>query len=607
MSFSNPGAWIWASLALVIILLYLWRFSPAPHTTATYLLWQRALERRPAWFSLRFWLSLAAQLVLLVLLVAALADPFWTSVARSRRTIVLVADVSASMSAPDTAPTRFEAMRSEARRIAGDLQPGEQMAIVTAGSTVATACRFTDRPDLLLEAIDALAATDGTTSVPQAVELARRMLNEKPNPHLVVLTDGALPDAAELAAADNVQVTVLGGGAANAGITALAAQPQVADPRIFDILVEVRNFAEEALACDLHVGLQGETEQTAPLRIDPGDVQQILLPIAVPQDGLLQARLTTDDDLPADDRGRLLVQHRLRPQVLLITDGSTSADRQLQDILESDPRWDVSAHSELPAALPDKPVVLFHRRLPDRLPSCPMLVIDPRQPSELWQLGGTIDGAQAAASQVSAMSPLLNRVRFRDFVVEQAVQLTFQEPAVALVTSHAGTPLYSLIRRPHADVLVLHVNLQREKSDLTMRPDFPILIKNAVAWLSRDERPVSVAATTAASVSVPPSDQPWQLKSTEDGEIQLQMQPQQTVAALDRVGVWTAAGGSQDVTLPVNLLSRAESDVRPASELSSRQFEAPATDPQPLWMLLVACALLGLAVEWCLYQWRIVV
>ena len=112
MSFFRPAAWWWATLAIVIALVYLWHFGRKQQPVATFFLWQRALARRPAWFRLRFWLSLATQLLIVLLLVAALAEPYWTELVAGRRNIVLVLDVSASMSATDVKPTRFAQLKA---------------------------------------------------------------------------------------------------------------------------------------------------------------------------------------------------------------------------------------------------------------------------------------------------------------------------------------------------------------------------------------------------------------------------------------------------------------------------------------------------------------
>ena len=133
MSFANPGAWGWAALALVVIVVYLAQLGRQQQPVATFALWQRALARRPTWFVLRHWLSLAAQLVILLLLVAALGQPYWKAAFESRRNMVLVLDVSASMSTRDD---RFANMQAAAKQLVENLNRGEQMALVTVGSVV---------------------------------------------------------------------------------------------------------------------------------------------------------------------------------------------------------------------------------------------------------------------------------------------------------------------------------------------------------------------------------------------------------------------------------------------------------------------------------------
>jgi len=140
-------------LAVPIAIFYLWHFTCRRHEVATYSLWQRAIARRPAWFVMRFWLSLLAQVFILLLIVAALAEPYWKAVFDTRRNIALVVDVSASMSATDGQSSRFEAMRKEAKRLVGEMRRGERMMLVSVGSLIRTECRLTDDQKALLYAI----------------------------------------------------------------------------------------------------------------------------------------------------------------------------------------------------------------------------------------------------------------------------------------------------------------------------------------------------------------------------------------------------------------------------------------------------------------------
>jgi hypothetical protein len=610
MSFLDPRAWMLAGLALLVVGFYFWRYPVTKEKTATFWLWERALARRPAWYALRFWLSLAAQVLVVLAMVAALAQPYWTEVVRSRRSIVLLVDVSASMSATDVAATRFEEMQEEARQIVAQLRRKERMAIVSVGSTVRSVCRFTDSRELLASSIEALRPTDGATRMTDAVRLARRMLEGKQNPRIVVLSDGGFPDVDQLAAAEDIQITVSGGEANNLAITRFASRPQTVDPEVRDVLVEVSNFAEGPAESVLQVGVRETATESTTLTLGAGQAQQITVAVPVTDGGLLEARLETDDDLAADNQSVASVRPLHRPHVELVSDLATVVDRQLQAALEADGRWDVAVRSELPSALPDRTVAVLHRQVPDQLPSCPVLVVNPQNACDLWGVSGVIEGESSAVGSVRSGSPLLDRVRFQDTVVEAAARLAFQDvQATTLVESVSGEPLYSLVPRPKADVLILHVNLQKEKSDLAMRTDFPILVSNAIGWLSRDPKPSTTSVTTEQTIEVPASDKPRQLKA-QDGQA-MELQPGQNRTVLDRAGVWTSSTGGEDASanlvLPSNLLNRLESDLTAGAHTPSQRFEATGDEAQPLWVPLVSVALLCLVLQWCLYHRRVVV
>ncbi len=78
MTFVHPDAWIWAWLALPLVLLYLRQRRPRRVTVAAGFLWERLLAANPSrsrWLRWRKAMSLVAELVVLMLLVAAMAEP----------------------------------------------------------------------------------------------------------------------------------------------------------------------------------------------------------------------------------------------------------------------------------------------------------------------------------------------------------------------------------------------------------------------------------------------------------------------------------------------------------------------------------------------------
>ncbi len=566
MGFFHPAAWSWAGLAAVVAVLYLWNFTRGRHEVATYWLWERALARRPVWFRLRFWLSLTAQIAILLLLVAALSEPYWKAAVAGRRTLVLVLDVSASMSATDVKPSRFAAARAEAKRIVQGLQPGERMAVLSAGSLVRIECRMTGEPQALEAAIDGISPTDGSTRMPEAVVRARRVLDGQPNPQIVLLTDGCFPQAEILAKDEQVYVRRFGSGGRNLGVTHLAVRPSLQDPKQQWVMVETANHSDAPAKVPLNIAIAGGKPQTIAVELAAGAVAQTTLSVPVEANGVLSAQLTAADDLAADNQARVQVASSRRPGVCLVSAQPSAGADAVRTALKSLTGIDLQVAEQVPAALPPNTVVVFHGQVPPTLPDCPLLVIAPQGPCDLWDTAGTVPEGQCAVQSVRRDLPLLAGVRFEDVVVEEAVKLQFKQPAETLVEASSGDPLCSLIQRPAGPVLVLHVDLRKDKSDLALRSDFPRLIEQAVRWLTGTADSITLAAGSDEPVSTLGRDE------------------------------------------PVNIVNQVESDIRAGADVASRDVPSPApTREQPLWMLLAGLAVVLLFVEWCLFHRRLVV
>jgi len=614
MSFDSPGAWLLFALAIPIIVLYLWNFASRRHEVATFALWQRALARRPTWLAMRSWLSLAAQLIILLFLVAALAQPYWTEIFASRRNVVLVLDVSASMSATDVQPSRFEAMRKEAERIVAELNRDEQMAVITAGSLVRIGHRFAEEPETLLAAVQSVEPTDGSSRIVEAVQLARRMLDEKVNPNIIVLTDAAFAGAGELSGAEDVQVVVFGENGTNVAITGLEARPDPVQPEQYHVFVEAANYSERDIECPLQVGLADGAAQTVTLRLPAGESAQEVLPCAVGQTGLLTASLQFDDDLAADNVAHVLLQGRTRPTVTLVADDAAAPKpgfRVIKDALEADPYVDAQVTKE---PMPDT-VNVFFNEIPDELPSGPLLVVEPIGSCDLWDEGGVVARSSAAVKSAKTGSPLLTGVDFAGVVVKQAVRLDFKAdvPAQTLVESASGDPLYSAIDRPEGRIAVLHVHLDADNSDLALRPDFPMLIANAVRWLKPASETHQAAVTTDEVVPLASSDSPRRL-TMKKGDSEREIAVGQTMTLFNRAGVWndpTGQAGNSDNSprvMACNVANSSEGDLRVRDDAQSDALvTVEPTSDQPLWVLLVGIAILLISVEWCLFHRRVVV
>src|SRR5437763_6833888 len=164
MSLANPTALLWALLAVPVVVFYVLKIRLKRVPVSTVIFWRQLFdEKRPRslWQRLRHLVSLLVQLALLGLMVAALAEPFFSWEALSARRVVLVLDDSASMNATDVAPSRLARAKEEARRVVDGLRFRDEMAIVTAGTQPRVVCGLTGHRKTLRAALDGVAPGEG--------------------------------------------------------------------------------------------------------------------------------------------------------------------------------------------------------------------------------------------------------------------------------------------------------------------------------------------------------------------------------------------------------------------------------------------------------------
>src|SRR4029078_11741485 len=127
----------WAVLTVPIVIFYILKIRLRQVPVSTTIFWRQIYdEKRPRslWQILRHLLSLLVQLVWLLLLVFALAEPFFTWEVLQARRLILVVDNSASMRAPDVTPTRLDMAKQLGRQLISGLRFRDEMAIVAAGA-----------------------------------------------------------------------------------------------------------------------------------------------------------------------------------------------------------------------------------------------------------------------------------------------------------------------------------------------------------------------------------------------------------------------------------------------------------------------------------------
>jgi len=612
MSFAHPLSLWWLALAAPIVLLYILRLRLRRQPISTTMFWSQILEEKPPrsiWQKLRHLSSLLLQLALLLLLAVALSDPIFSWQEKNRQRVVLVVDNSASMNAIDQRPTRLEAARTLAHDRIDRLRMGDEMAIVTAGGRPKVTCGSNAHSPTLHRSLQGVPPTDAPTTVPEAVELAKRLIAGHAHGRIVVFTDGGFDKYDELTKESGIEIVPVGGQADNVALTQFQVRRSLIDPIGYQVRVEIRSFSREPKKFNLDLTLGDEIVDVVPIELDAGGTWSRTFEKSSAAGGVLKGSIDSRDDFSRDDVAWAVLPIRHRQKVTLVT---PEKDLFLTKVFEAHPLVELTVAQELPESLPSDHVLVLHRKIPPTFPSVPTLLIDPVESSPLWDVKGV--SHEVLVSDQQTDSPLMAHLALTNATIPETRVLQFKGPHDILASTVDKIAIYTRLPRPSGDVLVLAINLDR--SDLPLRTSFPILVTNALSWFAKGRGELRESVKTgefAPGIAESDSKKTWVLSSPSGKESNVLASSTLGIGPLDECGIWSLDRGETEEgdktsgeLIACNLANPRESDLRGSGTSIQANSVMPVASwlTRPAWYYLLFVGVCMVAGEWFLYQRR---
>jgi len=468
---------LWLALTMPAILaLYILRPRRRQSVIPSTLLWRPApagLEASRPWQRLRSGPLLWLQLLAAALLVLAAAGPVWRAVIESRSTIVLL-DASASMRAVEQGATRFDRAREEVVSLTAGLRGDATITVIAFDRQPRVVVRDSAQPREVSRALERITPSTCAADPGPALSLARSLARQYENPRLVLVSDGGL----DLPGGD-VDFISVGGGDANVSIAALhlrsTGSGQAAQ-------VTVVNHGSRPASGTVALMKGHYPAGSKKWRLAPGETGHLLW-TGLPRNVTVEARLKPDrpdmDLLELDNLAWAVPEGKTKRKILLVTGGNVFLERALglmsqAEVFVADAaRYQLLLHGAYPYDI----TVLDG--VPGPLPPGAALLVDPPAgaPAPGLTVGPAIDRVRPAPAPGS---PLLAYVSLDDVNVRDARVLTTGAGWSVDIVSGANT-LFAHGELKDRRVAVWSVDLHR--SDLPLRPAFPVLMQNTLDWL----------------------------------------------------------------------------------------------------------------------------
>jgi VWA domain-containing protein/aerotolerance regulator-like protein len=594
MTFINPAAAAAFVAVPAIVALYFLKARGAEARVASLALWPRHLADRQAntpWKRLRVSRLLLVQLVVAAALAMALMRPGVERSAGAARTTVVLLDASPSMLATDVKPSRFEAAVSRARDLTGEVGAGRKMAVVLLGEHAQLLAPATDDKAALRAALRRARVTGAAADLEEGVSLANSILAGKPGGSVVLLSDGHfVPPASPPGLAAPLTYESIGSSGENAALEAVGRTPSG------DVFLRVANLG--TVPRDLRVELRadGRLVDVLPLRVEANSTVEPSWNGLPSGTAVLEARLAPDDDFPLDDAAWLVTgaQTARRVEVVTADNGFLTRAVRLRDDL------DVTVVN--PADYKPAPydLYVFDGFVPPGPLPEPALVIAPPEGSGPVPVGPSID--PGALLPADPRDPLLENVSLRDVHVQAAARVTVPDGWRTVIAA-ANAPLL-IVRK--SDGRVAQLNFDIHRSDLPLRPAFPLLVQNLVSSLLPSSfenqvlplgQPVRVIGSrdTTAVVITRPSGGPVTLRPPFPA----------TLTDTSMPGVYNVEerrpAGSVKSTFVVELQDPRQSRIVPGDKPTVRAVSRTPGEKtratMEMWKWLAALALAGVVIE----------
>ncbi len=611
MSFLAPMAFWFAAAIPVVILFYLLKRKRVVRLVSSTLLWQKFLAETQAsapFQRLRHNWLLILQILLLLLAILALARPFLAGTTEGGRKLVVILDSSASMQSTDESPSRFEKARADALKLMEAMRDNDQMVILQAGALTEVRQSATTEKTALRRALQAAEVADTPTRLEEALKLAETLVRNTAGSEIHLFSDGAVAALNEF---ETSRLPLLyhqvGTRANNLGITTLDVRPNPENPAQRAVFTSVANFSTNAQSTQLEFRLDDQMLEARPLTLGPRETSPQVFLAHQAKDGVFSVRLTTPDDLAADNQASAV---SLLPQpikILLVTSGNPLLEKALRVA----PNAALSVAPTLIETSAKSDLVVLDNVTPVAWPAGNVLAIHTAQTN--W-FEGSSRLENPPIVDWKASHPLLRFVSFDTVQIGESLAVKTPSWAVSLVDS----PQTSLLLAGELGrQRIVWVGFDVLQSTWPLRVSFPIFVANAVEWLNP-------AAAAALQLNVK-AGTPFRLALTEnvasaqvrmpdgrsrDCEVNL-VKGELVFGGTAKQGVYRLKAGTNEVAFCVNLLDAPESDTTPKAELQFGKYAKVSTASVAranleIWRWLAGLGLAVLMFEWWYYHRRTV-
>ena len=644
----------------VILLLYFLKLRRRPLEVPSTLLWQKTIEDmhvNSLWQRLRNNLLLWLQILAVLLLLLAGLRPGCQGTKLTDTRFVFMVDVSASMAATDLeSGTRLDKAKQDLVRTIDRMKAGDTAMIIAFSDTAEIVQSYSRDMNLLKRKAQGIRQTTRRSDISEALVAASGLANPGRTSTdagdvqvaaaqpatMMIFSDGGFrevpdfslgnltPEYRAIGAAEtpqNYAITAFSLGDQGPSNDQQQAFAQLYNGGSSDATIDVSLFADGQLF-DSQRGVAVPAKRSTGISFE---LSALLAKVAEPIEVTL--KIETADVLAVDNEARLIVNPAAPANILVVSPDNdylrlalTTADvSKMANVTFKSPDYLKEEEYSRRATLGEFALVIYDRAVPERMPSANTLMFDAVPPGGEWTAGET--KYPTSIIDLDRSHPVMSNLNLGELLIVEGRALTGPLGSQSLLDATYGSIISIGPRFGFIDLVIGFPLISADESgnaavntNWPSKLSFPLFMQNVVNLLAGETQNRALSSAMPGQVlriRAPQGSDACTIFTPGKERISGRVEPDGYVqfSQTDLTGVYDIAWQGAENTnqkFAVNLMDVNESTltVREQLDLGFEKVEAIRQEEparKEYWRWLAALALVVLALEWYIYNRRVLI
>lgn len=464
---SPNGLWF-LTLIPIFVLMYILKQRYEETQISSLYLWQQVvmdLDATSPFQRLKRNLLFFLQLLVLLLCIFALANPFIWWKNDNYQNVVMVVDASGSMSALGEKDNKLEEAKRKAEDLINSLSAGTKMTLISAAKSIKVEVSSSTDKKEVLNRLKGIALTNSAGRLEDTFSLVKAISDQYQSCRTVYFTDQS-PDLKEL----DGEVVELGPQRPNVSLDYIAASR--GDQQL-KVMLRVTNHGTAATEAELCLYGEEKLISIKNEALKAGETKTVYFDNVPADSKYIYGELSKEDGLLEDNRVYTVIRQKETKRVLLSTGQNVFLEKALNTLKDI----------ELFKTLPDEKIeegfdlYIFDGEYAGDLPSKGnILFLDPQKSNGFFKTGEQLIGGKAVITPHSVTKYMNNS----DFVISKISSLEMPYWASPLITVGDREAAFA---GEFKGQKIAALGFDIHNSDFPLTLEFPIFVNNLISYL----------------------------------------------------------------------------------------------------------------------------